>query len=252
MTVWQRIYDSPWQQPRLVMLLGALALAAVARWKLTAGSGRSPFFTAWLLFFGVEALVDARLTAPDSPLLPEHAGVVGALAIAFVILGDARFYVLVERFTREPTDGARGAPIATRSVLAGLAWGSVASLVMAPLARTVPVFVANPRAIFLAYELVALAQATLWLKVVVPRRLARIAPPSPAVERWLREAARFVVAQYALWALADVTILWLHPAGYLARVVPNVLYYGLFVGYVFLRAPPALRPRSRTDAPRGV
>ena len=240
-SLWQRLYDSAWHQPGSELLFGFIALALVARWIVAGGRARSPFLAAWLGLFGVEILLDAWLTAPHSPLLPDHGGLAGSLAIAFVLLGDVRFYVLVERYTRDPSAAPKPSAFTLRAVLAGLAWGSLVSVLMAPLARTVPAFQRELRLIFLTYELMALAQAIVWLTVVIPRRMRALATPAPAVARWLVGAARFIVAQYALWALADVIILWAHPAGFLLRVVPNVLYYGFFVGYVFWRAPPAIR-----------
>lgn len=230
-SIWQQVYDSPWHQPRLVGALTALTLAALARWKLTAGRARAPFLTAWTALCGSLAITDATVTATDSPLLPEHAGLVGTLAIAFVLLGDARVYALVEH-------EASASPSRSRRVFEGLAWGALVSVLMAPLARTVPVFQRNPRTLFLTYELLALTQALAWRQVRLPRASSRV---SPDVMRWLREVTGLVAVQYALWALADVVILWVHPVGFLLRVVPNVLYYGLFVGYVFLRAPHATR-----------
>lgn len=240
-SLWQRVHDSAWHQPGAELLLGFIALVLIGRWMVADGRGRSPFLTGWLALFGFEIVVDAWLTSPHSPLLPEHGGLVGSLAIAFIMLGDARFYVLVERFSRDPSPDARDSGFTLRAVLAGLAWGSVVSVLMAPLARLVPAFQRELRLIFLTYELMALAQGLVWLNVVIPRRMAALATPAPAVARWLRDVARLLVAQYALWALADVLILWVHPAGFLLRVVPNLLYYGIFVGYVFLRAPPAIR-----------
>lgn len=222
---WQAIYDSPWHQPRLVGALGLAALAAFALKRV-----RGDFLSLWTLGFGALAIVDATLTASDSPLLPAHGDLLGALAIAFVLLGDARVYTLVERY-------AGASPSIARRVLHGLAWGSLVSVLMAPLARTVPVFQREPRTLFLTYELLALAQAIAWLTV----RLPRAKGVSPEVMRWTRGVMRFVAVQYGLWALADVVILWVHPAGFLLRLVPNVLYYGLFVGYVSLRAPSAIR-----------
>lgn len=223
---WQMIYDSPWHQPRLVVALGAAALAAFALRKFRGG-----FLAWWTLGFGALAIVDATLTASDSPLLPAHGDLLGALAVAFVLLGDARVYALVERYV-----GA--SPSVARRVIQGVAWGSLVSVLMAPLARTVPVFHREPRTLFLAYELLALAQSIAWLRARLPRAAAGA---SPEVMRWTRGVMRFVAAQYALWALADAVILWVHPAGFLLRLVPNVLYYGLFVGYVSLRAPSAIR-----------
>ena len=216
-SLWQRLYDSAWHQPGSELLFGFIALALAVRWIVAGGRTRSPFLSAWLALFGVEILADAWLTSPHSPLLPAHGGLVGSLAIAFVMLGDVRFYVLVERFTRDPSPASKPSGFTLRAVLAGLAWGSLVSVLM------------------------ALVQAIVWLAVVIPRRMAALTVPAPAVARWLVGAARFVVAQYALWALADVIILWAHPSGFLLRVVPNLLYYGFFVGYVFWRAPPAIR-----------
>ncbi len=164
-SLWQRLYDSAWHQPGSELLLGLVALALAARWIVAGGRARSPFLSAWLGLFGVEILLDAWLTSPHSPLLPDHGGLVGSLAIAFVMLGDARYYVLVERYTRDPSPDARPSTFTARAVLAGLAWGSVVSVLMAPLARTVPAFQRELRLIFLTYELMALAQAIVWLKV---------------------------------------------------------------------------------------
>lgn len=235
MTWYQALYESPWQQPGLCMLLGLAALAWIAarlpRWRAT------PFFAAWLALCGVEILVDAPLTSFISPLPP---AAVSALAIAFVLLGDARYYVLVERFSRDPAPGSaawRG------PLLRGLGWGALVSLAIAPLARAAPALQANSRMIFLTYECMALAQALAWRFAVIPRRMAAFASPeAAAVGRWLRAVTDFVIVQYALWALADALILWVHPVGFLLRVVPNVLYYGIFVGYVFARAPTGVRP----------
>jgi hypothetical protein len=226
---WQAIYDSPWHQPRLVGALTVLTLVA-----LVMRGARRSFLTLWTACFGLLAIVDATLTASDSPLLPAHGELLGNLAIAFVLLGDARVYALVERY-------AGAAPSMARRVTQGLAWGALVSVVMAPLARTVPAFQHNLRTLFLTYELLALTQSLAWLAVRLPRAARSPSPPSPEVMRWLRSVMGFVAVQYALWALADVVILWVHPAGFLLRLVPNVLYYGVFVGYVFLRAPSATR-----------
>lgn len=231
MTVWQSIYDSPWHQPRLVVTLGAAAwISALLAMRRTPAKG-DRVFRAWLGVFGAQILVDAVLTASDSPLLPAHGALLGNLAIAFVLLGDARVYLLTEHFSR--------APSSRHGLVRGLAWGSLVSVLMAPLARTVPAFQHNLRTLFLTYELFALTQAIVWRAVVLPKRASHTPPETLA---WLRAIAGFVVVQYALWALADVLILWVHPAGYLLRLVPNVLYYGVFVGYVFRRAPAAIRP----------
>ena len=96
------------------------------------------------------------------------------------------------------------------------------------------------RWIFLAYECLALAQALGWCLVVLPRR--------PAVEearrRWARAVMAFVAVQYALWATADVLILAGVTEGFALRLLPNVMYYGAFVGFAVASAPRATESGS--------
>lgn len=221
---WQSVYDSPWHQPGLVV---ALSLAAFA-WALRARRGGSlrPFLAAWTALFTAEIVVDAVLTATSSPLLPDHGGLLQAAAIAFVLVGDARAYVLVERATR-PEGEAR------RAVGLGVLWGSLVSVLMAAPARLVPAMQREARWIFLAYECLALAQALAWCLAVLPRR----AGVDAERRRWARAVMAFVAVQYALWATADVLILAGVSAGFALRLVPNVLYYGAFVGFAVARAP---------------
>ncbi len=222
--LWQRVYDSPWHQPGLVVAMGTLAL--LWAWRAGRGGGLRGFLAAWAALFGVEILVDAVLTATSSPLLPDHGGAVQALSIAFVLLGDVRAYVLAERATHPDAD-------AGRAVALGVAWGALVSVLMAAPARLVPAMQREPRWIFLTYECLALAQALAWRFAVLPRRR----DVGAARARWAREVMAFVAVQYALWALADVLILSGVSGGFALRLVPNVMYYGAFVGFAVARAP---------------
>lgn len=221
---WQRVYDSPLHQPALVVAMSVVALLYAAQARR--GGSLRRFVGVWAALFGVEIVVDAVLTASSSPLLPAHGGVLQALAIAFVLLGDVRAYVLVERATRP--DGA-----ANRALASGVAVGSLVSVLMAAPARLVPAMQRDARWIFLAYEALALALALGWRFVVLPRRRE----VDPARARWGREVMGFVALQYGLWALADVVILAGASEGFALRLVPNVMYYGAFVGFAVARAP---------------
>ncbi len=229
-SLWQRIYDSPWHVPGLVVAMSLAALGYAWAKLRDDGSGLARFFTGWLALFGAAIVADATLTAPGSPLLPGDTNVVQWLSIAFIMMGDVRAYVLVERASRRDED-------ASRAVAAGVLWGALVSVLMAAPARLVPAMQHNPRWIYLTYELLALAQALVWRFGVLPRRTEVGAERA----RWGRDVMAFVAVQYGLWALADVVILSGVGAGYGLRVVPNVLYYGAFVGYVFVRAPRSLR-----------
>ena len=52
---------------------------------------------------------------------------------------------------------------------------------------------------------------------------------------FVRSTLGLVGAYYGLWAAADVLILCGVDAGWLVRLVPNQLYYGLFVPFVWWR-----------------
>jgi hypothetical protein len=51
----------------------------------------------------------------------------------------------------------------------------------------------------------------------------------------------FELVLYVGWALSDVVILVGHDVGYLFRLVPNVLYYAVFVPFALRSAPAEVR-----------
>ncbi|MEZ4253518.1 MAG: hypothetical protein R3B99_35360 [Polyangiales bacterium] len=58
----------------------------------------------------------------------------------------------------------------------------------------------------------------------------------------MRGATALFATLYALWATADVVLLLGVELGHLLRIVPNVLYYAVFLVFVAATAP------SRTEA----
>lgn len=235
----QSVYESPWHHPGLLASLGLVALTLAVSELLRAGPegrARSPFRALWLAVCAPLIVLDAWLTTSPSPLGPAAARVA---AIALVLLGDARLYLLLERFSRDPH------PRATRplgpALGVALALSFVASLVVAGASLGFPAVFAVTRHAFLLYEVFSLALLLALRFGLLPRRLdARGA--SPAVRRWVLGLAAFFAVQYALWAAADVLILSGVGAGWYLRLVPNVLYYGLFVEFVRRTTPAELRP----------
>lgn len=203
----ERIYHSPWHHPAALLALGGASLVYVLA-RASALKKLDPFVRAWALFFGVQILVDAYLTSDISPFKST------ALAIAFVILGDARAYMLLERDRREGVSHA---------IALGLALGSLVSVITGPLSRVIPAM-QDTRVLFLVYELCALVQVLVW---------RALSGPKP----WRDAIVGFVAVQYLLWATSDVLILAGFDLGYGLRVVPNVLYYGVFVAFACWRAP---------------
>ncbi len=226
----QGFYESAWQQPNLLGALGLL-LGGAAAW---AASRRRPtdlrqaFLARWTQLFALEALLDCVLTGYSSPL-GQNTPAMTVAAVVFVIVGDLRLYLLLARLSRPHWSAV--------ALVEALAASLAPSLVIAALKRLAPWLVANGRHIFLIYELTALIPLALWGFVLLPGRLR----DAPEDRRWLRGAVAFFAAQYALWASADVGILAGADLAWGLRVVPNAMYYALFVAWVWRTAPKGLR-----------
>jgi hypothetical protein len=91
---------------------------------------------------------------------------------------------------------------------------------------------------YLAYELVFFGLTLLWVKVVLPQKGV-----AEAEARFIRLVALPVLGFYGLWSLADILILRGVEAGYVLRIIPNLLYYCVFLWWVAMaaRAAPGLR-----------
>ena len=197
-----QIYSSPWHHPGLLLPLSLAGLAYVLVLRARHPHAWSPFLRAWLLAWAVEIALDASLTGFATPL-HGHPGAERVASIVFVILGDLRAYLLLER--------------------------------LASPSRHSPSVFASGRHVFLFYESLSIALFALWRFAIVPR----LGPSASA--SLARDVATFFLVQYALWASSDVLILSGIDLAYLLRIVPNVLYYGLFVAFVAWRAPRELR-----------
>lgn len=217
--VWQALYDSPWHHPAVAW--AAVALGAVAL------ASRQRFLVGYLVLFGLEIAADALASSPFVSI----PGVWGtAVAVAFVVLGDLRVLLWIERAWGE------GKPLRAAAVARAVGLSLVVPL-SSTVVRLVSARVASVmRLQFLAYEALFVALA-LVLRFAVHRAKA----PKIATE-WRRSAGAvlaFVTVQYTLWATADVLILSGVGAGYGLRLVPNVMYYALFLPFVFVTAPPS-------------
>jgi hypothetical protein len=229
--MFERLYASGWHNPGLFWLVGAGLFVWLLR-------GR-PFLRSFLLLFTLEIIADAWQSGTLASPLVAAAGLGTPVAITFVILGDYRYFLLVERYA--PIEGEP-----SKAALTGMgSWRTwLVALVFAlgvPIGSTlvhtvaVPEHFADPRRTFLLYELMMLVVALVLRFVVLPKRLAKASEP---IRRWLLGVTGFVAVQYALWASADVVILATGgDGGFLLRIVPNVLYYAVFLPFVAATAP---------------
>ena len=217
--MWQALYDGPWNQPLAGWTLTALTVVWLARQE------RSWLRTV-LLVFALQLCIDNGLTGAWNPL-PPTSPLGQPLAILFVILGDWRYFLMTERALA--TDGPTWRPWALSLGLA----------LLVPVAQAVALQVAPAqfptlRHTFLAYEALFAGLAVVLRLVVWPRRLAGA---TPDVRAWVLRLTDFEIAQYVLWASADVVILSGSDFGYALRLVPNTLYYGVFLAFAAWRAP---------------
>jgi hypothetical protein len=210
---WSAIYAGPFHHPGLAFAF--CAALAVRLWLRFPPSALRRV----LFLFLAETALDAFFTGALSPFgtaLPT------ALTVAFVILGDLRFFWLVERFRRP-----------------GVTWGS-ALMRAVPWAFAVPVATAAAillepdvfteeggyrlRPIFLAYEalFVALASALL-----VTRYVSRAA--GPEVGWYLARLLLLWLTMYGMWVLSDALLTFGHGWALGLRMLPNALYYGVFL-----------------------
>lgn len=220
--MFEAAYYSPWHNPLSFWLITVGFLAAV-RFGERARSGT--WLTAFLLLFGLEISLDALAQGELSPLAGST--LLTPVSIAFVILGDFRFFLLLTKYS----SGARSA-VGVYGMAAAIAL--VVPLLSGLSQRLMPDTFADMRHVFLAYEL-ALFTLTLGLRLAwYPRRYADV---DPAVRRWIGAVMAFELVQYGLWASADMVILAGSDLGYALRLVPNTLYYALFLPFVWWKAP---------------
>jgi hypothetical protein len=210
---WQDFYQSDLQGLWALIALPTLFLVArlVAPRRVDDVSDR--FVRAWSLVFAAETIADPVITGPLLRALGITAGPVADYGmIPFVLLGDFRVFLLVF-FVGAPDAGLRSALIRAAAwtvIVPVVAWTTTAVLRAA--LGSIP-----STTIWLVYE-GAFAALALLLR-------ARTANP------YCRRILAYVAAYYALWAIADVMILAGVDAGYALRVVPNQLYYALWVPF---------------------
>jgi hypothetical protein len=217
---WAEAYRSDLQSVWALVVVPALYLVRLLA-RPPRGPGAEPlaagFVRAWALVFACETILDPVATGPLLRRLALPPGpVADNLMLPFVLLGDFRVLALVLVVSR-PAE-ARG-----RTLRAAAA-----------LTLVVPVTAAGGfgllggwqgrvpgQVLWLVYE-VAFTLLALGLRSRLPAR-------SPAARRYVRAVLGYVAVYYALWAAADLLILRGVDAGWLLRVVPNQLYYALWV-----------------------
>ena len=221
--MFEAFYASCWQHPLLLWAAGLLGLGYV----LARGVTVHESVRRYALAAVAVALLDAWLTTSEVPLVGPLQGVWATLIpVLFVIVGDLRYLALTEGMQ---ADGSLR--WSARALLVALAWSLLvpvgAQLVVRLLLQN-----DSPRVLFLTYELLFFAL----IVARIPYTRARLADAT--TRRWQRRVDNIALAWYGTWISADILILFLETdLGYLARVVPNALYYGAFPAVLVASAP---------------
>jgi len=214
-------YDSFIQHPLLLWAAAILGLLLAL-----SGPSASVSVRRYCIALATISLLDAWLTTNDVPGIgPLTGAATSFVPLAFVLIGDFRFFLFIES----------AKPDGTFAASAGGWMRASAWTLLVPLASQLGVFALGsnePRILFLVYETLFVLLSIGLAHVYLPRR-------SHALQ-WTQRVTRFVIAYYALWAAADAIILTTGAdAGFLLRMLPNVLYYGGLVPAIAWAAPRA-------------
>lgn len=212
-------YDSFIQHPLLLWAAAILGL-------LLALSGPTLSVTVrrYCIALATISLLDAWLTTNDIPGIGPLTGAAASFVpLTFVLIGDLRFFLFIES----------AKPDGTLAASAGAWIRASAWTLLVPLASQLGVFALGsdePRLLFFIYETLFVVLSIGLAQVYLPRRSRALL--------WTRRVTRFVIVYYALWAAADAIILTTGAdAGFLLRLIPNVLYYGGLVPAIAWAAP---------------
>jgi hypothetical protein len=187
------------------------------------------FVRAYTIFFAIETVLDPFVGGP----LARWIGIAGsstgtAVMVFFVLLGDFRVLLLLQRL-------ARPGLARERLLLESVAWTLIVPLVALSVEQLLGALAGElpENAIWLIYEL-SFATLALYLRAVALPRW--VGPARPARLAYLRAVAGYAALYYALWAAADILIMALDlDAGWALRVIPNQLYYAFYLPFVYFR-----------------
>jgi hypothetical protein len=217
---WKALYDTPAVGVWLLLAPSILFLGFLAARGIARGGGVEPyaarFVRVWTVVFALAAIAD-----------PIATGLLGWPLLPFVLLGDFRVFAILLAVMQpgRPRGHAMLEAIAWTLVVPVVAYGTFQGLSA----------IRGPQPgglLWLTYEAAFANLAVFWLVRVVP---ARVGIERPRVRRFAAAVLAFVVVYYLLWAVADVLILTGHDAGWALRVLPNLLYYGALVPFVYAR-----------------
>jgi len=243
---WQDLYGSDAQ----TVWLPLAAPLAYLIWRAAYGPPRrggvlpaAARFIDWYAYiFAVETLIDPLATGPILRALDLQGGAATAVMVVFVLLGDLRVYLLLFALLAIAA-GRRWQNAVPRAV----GWTLLVPLIAYPSNAALEAVRASwdASSIWLIYEAAFCAIA-----LMLRAQAGNVAAP---LRDFLRAVLGYAALYYGLWAAADVLIQVAHvDVGWLLRIVPNQLYYGLWIPFVVWRffAARYCRSNASTQASR--
>ena len=233
---WQELYASDLQSLYALWVVPVLFLVflLVDARRRQGRAGAEPratgFLRAYALVVTLETMLDPLAGDPVLRWLGlADRPVAMVVVFFFVLLGDFRVFVLVFGLAAIDVGRSLGA-----ALVEAVAWTFVVPVVTLVVHRTLTALGGEQpgQALWLIYELGFLVLAFVLRERVVP---ARVAPS--ALRAYLRAVLAYVGVYYGLWAAADALILATGAdAAWALRIVPNQLYYALYVPFVYALA----------------
>jgi len=223
-------YQSDLQSVYLLLLapLGFLVYRAFSQ---PTGAGldpvSAPFIRLYTWVFAIETIVDPIATGPLSKALGIAGQPLGtALMFCFVWLGDYRVFALIFGLGHSLPGLKRPLLQAARwSFVVPIVAGGVFYLGLQPLDPEI-----HGQWLWVVYE------ASFCALALFLRRRGPGLPRAPELARYRAALLGYVASYYALWAAADLLILVGGlDAGWALRVLPNQLYYGFWIPFVWAR-----------------
>lgn len=221
--------ESIYHSPYIIPMLAWLAAPAVVFFALREVG---PIQTLSRWFVGLIVL-DAWLTGGWSPLRSTgHAA--WLVPWGFSILGDLRYFVMLEVIA----GGDRKASLKRIAML------TLAAPVLSLAARFGGFGGDEERVVLVVHEIVFLSIALGLRAFSLPRRVDRA---SPFTQRVVFGLTDFQIAQYGLWAAADMLLVSgasLDEPAFALRIVPNLLHYVGFLPFALWLARSTSSPTS--------
>jgi hypothetical protein len=199
---------------------------------------RRPALWRYLTLFGLTTLADISVAGQLVPIA--SAELQTAIEYVFVLIGDLRFILLLAYilYAGKKLPDIAALRLSGDVLRPALIFTVFPSLIVSAVGIARPELLQLARQKYLAYELVFFVLTLLWVTVVLQQKGV-----AEAEARFIRLVALPVLGFYGLWSLADILILRGVEAGYVLRIIPNLLYYCVFLWWVAMaaRAAPGLR-----------